>query len=83
MRLIRRYRVAREIAVEKMADKFAEGMFFAKWVSELLPEWVYFAMLILTVLGGTALVAFGLLRDLPTIFFRFVVPVWQELHQKP
>jgi hypothetical protein len=83
MRLIRRYRVAREIAVEKMADKFVEGMFFAKWVSELLPEWVYLTMLFFTILGGASLVGFGLLRDLPTIFFRFVVPVWQELHQKP
>ena len=83
MRLVRRYKVAREIAVEKMAGTFAEGIFFAKWVSELLPEWAYLAMLFLAILGGASLVAFGIFRDLPTIFFRFVVPVWQELHQKP
>ena len=83
MRLIRRYRVAREIAVEKMADTFAEGIFFTKWISQLLPEWVYLGMLIFAVLGGVTLVGFGLFRDLPTIFSRFVLPVWRELHQKP
>lgn len=81
MKLIRRYRLAREVAIERMAEKFTEGLFLAKWVSELLPEWIYFAMLIVTILCGGAFVVFGLFRDLPTIFSRFIVPVWQELHQ--
>jgi hypothetical protein len=83
MRLIRRYKVAREIAIERMADKFTEGIFFTKWLTQLLPEWVYYAMLLLAILGGGSLVAMGLFVNLPTIFIRFIVPVWQELHQQP
>ena len=83
MKLFRRYKVAREIAVERMAGKFTEGIFFAKWVTELLPEWVYLLMLLFALLGGATLVGIGLFRDLPTIFSRFIFPVWQELHQKP
>ncbi len=83
MKLIRRYKVAREVAVERMAGKFTEGIFFAKWVSELLPEWAYLGMLIFAILGGGSMVAMGLFVNLPTIFGRFIAPVWQELHQKP
>jgi hypothetical protein len=83
MRLMRRYKVAREIAIERMAGKFTEGLFFAKWITELLPEWAYYAMLISTILGGGLLVSTGLFVNLPTIFSRFIAPVWQELHQQP
>jgi hypothetical protein len=81
MRLIRRYKLAREVAVERLADRFSEGLFFSKWVIDILPEWVYLLLLLFSLLGGVTLVGVGLFRDIPTIFGRFIIPVWQELHK--
>jgi hypothetical protein len=81
MKLVRRYRVAREIAIERLADRFTEGLFFTKWIFDVLPEWVYLVLLLFSLLGGITLLSIGLFRDLPTVFGRFVIPVWQELHR--
>ncbi len=81
MKLVSRYKVAREIAIERLADRFTEGLFFTKWIFDILPERVYLVLLLFSLLGGITLLSIGLFRDLPTVFGRFVIPVWQELHR--